>query len=477
MKTALAFVLSLLSASALALEPASQPDTSEESPVVRAWLAGDAVLAARLLESSTDRASRLNRGVALLYAGDASGAQRQLLSLVTSEPAWTPALSWLARAVSASGGAGLADTVERLLRTGDASSRDFLWAGRLALSSGEVELAAARLRTAVAREHDLYLGWLWLGDAEQALGRTAQARAAWREAERLHAGGEVLVRLGASHPPAPPAIALLLEPGESLRYTARYLFFRFATLEMVHQGFSVLNGRRVARVVVSVRSRPGFPLIRIDSRFESLIADDGAVLAHRSTSRDSTQGRRSAAYEMNPDTGECRVRQVEDGLFGFDTLPLPPLGQDGLSILQLARGVARLGSGLSVLTAVDSTWKGTELRAAGRKRVKWAGCDRDAVQVDLLGHYKGPAGLSGRVKAFFSPDARALPYRAEIKLKLGSAVLELEPARFAAREEITRCPSPAQHAPDRLTAGGEWTRNTGSSDPDEGRRAAPALGP
>jgi len=36
---------------------------------------------------------------------------------------------------------------------------------------------------------------------------------------------------------------------------------------------------------------------------------------------------------MNPHTGECTVRQVVDGLFGFDTLPLPPLSQDGLSIL------------------------------------------------------------------------------------------------------------------------------------------------
>jgi hypothetical protein len=306
---------------------------------------------------------------------------------------------------------------------------------------------------------------LWLGDAEEALGRNAQARSAWQEAQKLHGGGEVLVRLGAlclregqldearrlfeaalptpegrlleatmrgllpdlPPPPAPAAIAPALEPGETLRYTARYLFFRFATLDIAHHGFTELRGRRLARVVVSVRSKPGFPLLKIDSRFESLVAEDGSVLAHRSTSRDSTQERRTATYEMNPRTGECIVRQVVDGFFGFDTLPLPPLSQDGLSILQLARGVALARSSLSVLTAVDSTWKGTALRAKGSVRIEWAGCDRDAVQVEIVGQYRGPAGLSGRMSAFISPDARAVPYRAEVKLLLGSAVLELDP--------------------------------------------------
>ena len=469
----------LLAATANARAPES-PAPEPEAPAAQAWLAGDAAEAARRLEGAVDRVSVLNRGVALVYAGDASGAESELQRLVDREPAWTPALRWLARARAAAGSREWKATLERLLRASGADSRDFLWAGRVWLNAGEAERAAVSLREAVAREPDLYLGWLWLGDAEAALARAPAARAAWQQASKLHAGGELLVRLGVLHAregqpesaraafeaalatpegrpleatmrelvpdlpplPAPSPVGFTLAPGETLRYSARYLFFRFATLELSHQGFAELHGRRVARIVVSVRSRPGFPLLKIDSRFESLIAEDGSVLSHRSTSRDSTDTNRAAVYEMNPDDGSCTVRQVVEELFGFETLPLPPLGQDGLSILPLARVVARSRSSLSVLTAVDSTWKGTELVARGRVRADWAGCEREAVQVDLVANYRGPAGLSGRVSALVSADARALPYRAAIKLRLGSAVLELDPAALSDREQATACPSP-----------------------------------
>ena len=80
-----------------------------------------------------------------------------------------------------------------------------------------------------------------------------------------------------------------------------------------------------------------------------------------------------------------------------------------------------------MLTAVDSTWKGTQLRTVGNERIRWAGREVEAVQVEALGHYKGPAGLSGLVRTWISPDARAIPYRAAVKLALGSIVLELRP--------------------------------------------------
>jgi hypothetical protein len=90
------------------------------------------------------------------------------------------------------------------------------------------ESARSSLHEAVAREKDLYLGWLWLGDAEDAAGRPEEARKAWLCAFSLHAGGDVLARPGESslrtgreeeaHEVAPPLL-----PGETLRYSARYL--------------------------------------------------------------------------------------------------------------------------------------------------------------------------------------------------------------------------------------------------------------
>ena len=447
------------------LHAAASRAATPPAPGVEAWLAGDAAGAATELQARADRVGSLNRAVALLYAGETLAAEHELLALRGREPQWVPALRWLARARARTGDPALDATIQALLAHDGADSRDFLWAGQLQLEAGQADRAAGSLREAVAREPDLYLGWLWLGDAEAARGRDRDAREAWLRARALHAGGDLLFRLGESSlragrreegrslfeealatpegrqreeairrlmpdlPAVPPALPVAppLNPGERLRYSARYLFFRFATLEMENQGFTEFRGSRVARIVFTVRSNPGFPFLSIDSRFESLVAEDGSVLAHRSVSRDSTQADRAAVYEMDRESNECVVRQVVEGLFGFDRLPVPPLDQDGLSILQLARGLALRPSDVSVLTAVDSTWKGTRLRTVGSERIRWAGHEVETVQVEAVGRYKGPAGLSGLVRTWISPDARALPYRAAVKLGLGSIVLELRP--------------------------------------------------
>jgi hypothetical protein len=133
------------------------------------------------------------------------------------------------------------------------------------------------------------------------------------------------------------------------------------------------------------------------------------------------------------------VRQVVEGIFGFDRFPLAPLGQDGVSVLQLARGLAGSPARVSVLTAVDSTWKGTELRTVATERMRWAGREVETVKVEAVGHYEGPAGLSGRVRTWISRDGRAIPYKASIKLALGSVVLTLrEDAAEAPLQALAR---------------------------------------
>jgi hypothetical protein len=290
----------LLVAGATALgaaAPATSTVDAEAGAAATAWLDGDAGRAARELEGRLDRASALNRGVALVYAGDAATAERELAALRAREPKWTPALRWLARAQAASGSPQRETTLKALLAAADADSRDFLWTGRLQHDAGRPDAAAASFRAAVTQE----------------------------------------------------------------------------------------------------------------------------------AGRDSTQARRAAVYEMDRATGECVVRQVVEGLYGYDRFPLSPLDQDGVSILLLARGMAEAPSSLSVLTAVDSTWKGTQLRSVGNERIRWAGREVEAVEVEALGHYKGPAGLSGRVRTWISRDGRATLYRASVKLALGSVVLELQP--------------------------------------------------
>lgn len=446
----------------------AEPGAAAEAPAappaeVTAWLAGDADGAARELAGRTDRDAALNHAVAVLYTGDASGAESELRELRAREPGFTPALRWLARARAEAGSAALEETLATLLADHDADARDFLWAGRVRLEAGQVDVAAASLGAAVEREPELYLGWLWLGDAEKERGQLAAGRQAWLRARQLHPGGDVLIRLGRSSletgrveearalfeealrtpegrrredvirrllpdlPPAPPAPSFVpvTRPGERLRYTARYLFFHFGVLEIENQGWTEAHGRPAMRLVLTVRSNRGFPFLKIDSRFETLIGQDGSVLAHRNLSRDSTEVDHASAWDMDPATGECVVRQVVDGLFAFDRLPLPALPQDGVSVLQLARALALAPKGLSVLTAVDGTWKGTVLRVKGTKRRRWKGRKIETVEVESEGRYRGPAGQSGRVRTWISRDERAIPYRAAIKVALGSVVLTL----------------------------------------------------
>jgi hypothetical protein len=471
----LAFLAVLLAVGAVRLFAMSPP--AGPQPGMAAWLAGDARQAVQELLSRTDRQSVLNRNVARVYGGDAVTAERELQALLARDPRWTPAVRWLARARAASGNPRLDETLLRLLTDSGATSRDFLFVGRLRLDRGEWGAARASLRQAVAKEKDLYLGWLWLGDAERALGQVAPAREAWLQARDLHAGGDVLLRLAGSSlhagrreegwrwlsearatpegrlreeeirrlapelPAIPPAARIVppLSTGEKLVYTARYLFIKFATLETENQGWTEIHGRRAAKLVLTVRSKRGFRFLDIDSRFESFIAEDGSVLAHRNSTSDSVDGRRATSWEMDPATGRSVVRDVIDGLFGFDHLPTPPLVQDGLSVPQLARGLAGTPR-LSVLTAIDGTWKGTQLRTVANGHVKWAGRRLEAVQVESEGRYKGPAGLSGVVRTWIGRDARAIPYEVSFKLALGAVVLELskEPGTVGAQIAAAR---------------------------------------
>ena len=108
---------------------AAPPGASSPTEGVEAWLAGDAAGAAAELLSRTDREGVLNRGVALLYAGDVASAERELCALRAREPRFTPALRWLARARAKAAAPAFEATLSALLADSGADSRDFLWVG------------------------------------------------------------------------------------------------------------------------------------------------------------------------------------------------------------------------------------------------------------------------------------------------------------------------------------------------------------
>jgi tetratricopeptide (TPR) repeat protein len=385
---------------------------------------------AALETAPASRERDLNRAVVHLYAGEVGRAEAELVELRRREPRWTPALRWLARAQTQLGQPEALDSASALLGMPGADARDQLWAGRLFLEKGELERARASFLRAVREEDSLALGWLGLAGAEARLGHAEAAHEAGRRAIALRGREPVpgttvgAAAAAAAHVTLTPAG---LHPGERLRYRVKYLFFTLALLTLETESDVWHGGRLAQRVVFTARSNPRIPFFHIDSRFESVVGENGAVLAHRHVASDSDAGDDAARYDMDPDAARCTVRTVRDGLLGYDVLPLPPNAQDGISVLLVARALARARGSAEVPTAVGCTWKATQLRTMGPERIRWCGHEVQTVRMQSIARYRGPAGLSGIVDIWVSDDERAVPYKVKMKIAVGSVVLELLP--------------------------------------------------
>ncbi len=401
----------------------------------RCWVDGEAERALAALGATTPAREReLNRAVVWLYGGDAAQAVSHLTTLHQREPRWTPALRWLARAQQQLGQPEVFDSAAALLGMPGADVRDQLWAGRLFLERPDLQRARAAFLGVVRNDQVIGLGWVGLAETEAQLGHAGAARvagdraAALGGAEAVPAAPAPASEVGPGHLLAPPG----LHPGETLRYRVKYLFFNLASVTLETGHGIVYRGRAAHQVVFSARSNDAIPFFHMDSRFESVVGQDGAVLAHRHAASDSDSGDDEAGYDMDPEALRCTVRTVRDGLFGYDVLPLPPNAQDGISVLLVARALARARGSAVVPTVVDSIWWPTQLRTVGTERIRWHGQEVQTVRMQFVGRYRGPGGLSGAVDIWISDDERAVPYKVKMKVAVGSVVLELLPDQAAA---------------------------------------------
>jgi hypothetical protein len=231
----------------------------------------------------------------------------------------------------------------------------------------------------------------------------------------------------ASAAPGPVLPPSALHPGERLRFRVKYYWVSLASLTLEVGDPIELGGQAAQRVVFTAKSNPGIFFFHIDSRFESVIGEDGAVLSHRYSADDSATGADEGAYDMERAAGRCTFRMTKNGRFAYEVLPLPAHAQDGISVLLLARALARVRGSLRVPTAVDGVWNPTELRTLGPERRHWKGREVATVHLQSFGRYKGPAGLSGVIDMWISDDDRAVPYRARMKVSVGSVTIELLP--------------------------------------------------
>jgi tetratricopeptide (TPR) repeat protein len=410
-----AVTLGLSAVCTLALGAGSRAQPANAT-AAQAWLDGDteaALAALAALPSSRER--DFNRAAVLLYRGEAVAAERIFEGLRVREPRWLPAARWLARTQKELERPECLETALAVLGRPGATSRDHFAAARLLIERNDLPRARDSLRRAVASEDDLYLAWVALAQVENALGHLDAARAAHDKAEALYP-------VALSAPPAPPP--RLPSP---LRYKAKYLSIPFATLTLSEGGPAPVPGRAAWRRTLEAQSSGANVFFRINSRFESDIASDGALVGHRNLSNDSSSAKYQAVVGLDPATGVFRSRQVRDGLFLYDVLPLPPgaHAHDGLTMIDMARAVARTRTAVSVLRIVDSTWKGSVIRPARAEPIRWQDRKVDTVCVEIVVTSRSAAGTVGVLRLWISADDRAIPYRARMGIAIGSVTLEL----------------------------------------------------
>jgi len=386
----------------------------------------------------------LNQAVVFLYLNKPQDAQKILGPLLEAWPSWIEALRLDVRVQVALDPSKSLGAYQTLLNHSKSLGLDYFSAAPHFMRAGNLELGLEYYEEAVKEDKHLYYAWLGLGDAQITTGDSDEAQKSWQEAFDIHRGSDVAYRLNrqywgneeiqnlAPDKPRPetqyPSNASpTLRPGEVLRYKVKYMMFNLGTLVVENLGRFRHQEIWVHRIRFTVKSAGLGSLLHIDSEFESWIAEKGVfTLMQRNLQSDSASGDGASQFEMNFKKGVCMIRTIKGQYLNFEEVLLPSRPQDGVSVFQMAREMARRRENASALTMVDGAWKGTTFTAGKESTLRWNGQKRKVIRVDAYAHYKGPGGLSGRIRGWFSDDERAIPYKSKMKILLGSVVFRLQ---------------------------------------------------
>lgn len=423
--------------------------------IVEAWLDGNSegvLLALQEVEIPESKGKGphlpdillLNSAVLHLYLDKPQKAQEILGPLLKAWPNWIEALRLDARVQAALHPTKSLNAYLTLFEHSKSFGPDYFNAAPHFMKAGNLDMGLEYYEKAVKEDKDLYYGWLGLGDAQLASGDSDDAQKSWQEAFEIHRGSDVAYRLNRKYwgteeiqnlaPDKPRPETQLpsnasptLRPGEVLRYKVKYLMFHLGTLVVENLGRMKHQDIWVHRIRFTVKSAGLGSLLHIDSEFESWIAEKGVyTLRQRNLQSDSASGDGASQFEMNLKKGVCLIRTINGPYINFKEILLPSRPQDGVSVFQLAREMARRRENASSLTMVDGAWKGTTFTAGKESTLRWNGQKRKVIRVDAYAHYKGPGGLSGRIRGWFSDDERAIPYKSKMKILLGSVVFRLQ---------------------------------------------------
>ncbi len=223
----------------------------------------------------------------------------------------------------------------------------------------------------------------------------------------------------------------VFSPGEILQYKVRWGFVRLGTV-VISQGFcdSAVTGAR--SITMDVHSAKGLPFINVHFVNQSLKSPTSLCVTEETitTGEDSSE---QTTYRFNPATNTlyCSSRSAANGAATNDSLITRGCFYDALGLLMLARTFRTANSTIIAPTLNEFAVHETEMTFTNQfEDIEVTACDTPirSRRIEGFARWVGNsfAGMKGPFTGWISDDEASIPLRAEIKIFLGSIVLELE---------------------------------------------------
>ncbi|KXK32502.1 MAG: hypothetical protein UZ06_CHB003002132 [Chlorobi bacterium OLB6] len=225
--------------------------------------------------------------------------------------------------------------------------------------------------------------------------------------------------------------AQLMYEGEELVYRVSYLNITLGTIKTVTEPFTMLDGRRVAKVKVFIDSHPNIPFVSLHSVYESWI-DTSITYSHKFNANTLVDDKVWEFDQYLFDYGSKKLTMEKyrnKEKIKSDIVDLPKKYNDGSSLLFAARALLYSGKSFSIPTAIMGNTVSTVINFSGKKQLTEINAvDYPIRTVYLNGdaNWTGVYGLTGRFEGWFSDDEARVPIRAKMKVYVGSVTIELK---------------------------------------------------
>ena len=229
--------------------------------------------------------------------------------------------------------------------------------------------------------------------------------------------------------PAPSGSAFL--PGETLQYKVKWGFFRLGTITITQQQCDS-DRSGTSLLTMTVHSSSGLPFINVHfvnksyKTLRSLWMSQETIISGEDSSEQTTYWEDSATSTLYCSKAGNRMEQSS-----LDSLHIQGTCYDALGLFMMARLYSASNQVVIVPTLNESAVKETEINFTGESElVEVAALDTPVRCRRVEGNAKWVgnsfAGMKGPFTGWISDDEASIPLRAELKIFLGSIVLELE---------------------------------------------------